>query len=90
VPVYLAYRGVVGTFRWSLLWSLAFPLVIGIVGWIMVGLSWWMASRRKFHYDDERQESSWIEAGETFLHTQRLGNRRGAADRLSANRRAEG
>src|SRR5438874_991780 len=56
MPAYLAYRGVVGTFRWSLLWLLALPFAMGMLGWIMVGLSWWMAFRKKFHYDYERQE----------------------------------
>ena len=65
MPVYLAYRGVVGTFYWSLLWLLAVPFLIGIVGRGMVELSWWIAFSKKFHFDFERRESSWIEAGET-------------------------
>jgi hypothetical protein len=64
MPVYLAYRGIVGTFSWSLLWLLVVPLGIGIFGRVMVEFSWWMASRKKFHYDYERRESTWIEAGE--------------------------
>ena len=69
IPVYLAYRGIVGTFEWSLLWLLAVPLVLGIVGRVMVEFSWWMASRKNFHYDYERRESTWIEAGEKRSYT---------------------
>jgi hypothetical protein len=64
MPVYLAYRAIVGTFSWSLLWLLAVPFVIGIVGRVMVEFSWWMATRKKFHYDYERRESTWLDAGE--------------------------
>src|SRR5436190_23146340 len=69
VPVYLGYRGVVGTFNWSLLWLLTVPFAIGIVGWIIVAFSWWMAFRKKFHYDHERRQSSWIETGEKRSYT---------------------
>src|SRR5262249_2224235 len=40
MPVYLACRGVVGTFNWSLLWLLTVPFVMGIVGSIIVSFSW--------------------------------------------------
>ena len=69
MPVYLIYRGVIGTFNWNLLWLLTAPFVIGIVGRVMVEFSWWMAFRKKIHYDDERSESSWIEGGEKRLYT---------------------
>src|SRR5262245_58601253 len=64
VPVYLGYSAIVGTFSWSLLWLLLVPVGVGVVGRIMVECSWWMASRKNFHYDYERRESTWIEAGE--------------------------
>jgi hypothetical protein len=69
MPVYLAYRGIVGSFEWSLLWLFAVPFAIGIVGRVMVEFSWWMASRKNFHYDYERRESTWIEAGEKRSYT---------------------
>ncbi len=64
MPVYLAYRAGVGTFDRSLLWLLTVPFAIGIAGRFMVEFSWWMARRKKFHYDYERRESIWIEGGE--------------------------
>jgi 4-amino-4-deoxy-L-arabinose transferase-like glycosyltransferase len=72
MPVYLVYRGVAGSFEWSLLWLLPLPLVLGIVGSIVVAFSWWLASLKKFHYDYARRESSWLEAGErrTYLFTE--------------------
>jgi hypothetical protein len=64
MPVYLAYRGLVGSFNWSLLWLLTVPFVIGIAGRLIVEFSWSMASRKKFQYDYERRVANWIEAGE--------------------------
>jgi hypothetical protein len=64
VPLYLAYRGLVGAFRWGLLWLLAVPVVLGIVGSVIVGYSWSLAYRKQFHYDYERRVSSWIEGGQ--------------------------
>lgn len=72
MPAYLAYRGIVGTFYWSLLWLLAIPFLIIIVGSILIGVSWTLANRKRFHYDYERNESTWIEAGEKRSYT--LGN----------------
>jgi hypothetical protein len=69
IPAYLAYRGVAGTFAWSLLWLLAVPFVVAIVGRLMVEFSWWLAFRKLFHYDYERRESTWIEAGEKRSYT---------------------
>ena len=68
-PVYLAYRGVVGAFNWSLLWLLAVPFVIGIVGSVIVAFSWSLAYRKRFRYDYERRVSSWIEGGEERAYT---------------------
>jgi len=69
MPGYLVYQGIVGAFNWSLLWLLTVPFVIGLVGSTLVALSWSLASRKKFHYDYERRESSWIEAGEKRTYT---------------------
>jgi hypothetical protein len=69
VPVYLGYTAIVGTFTWSLLWLLLVPIAVGVVGRVMVELSWWMAFRKNFHYDYERRESTWIEAGEKRSYT---------------------
>jgi hypothetical protein len=64
VPVYLAYRGVVGTFRWSLLWLLAVPFVIGAIDTLVVTFSWSLAYRKQFRYDYERRASCWVEDGQ--------------------------
>lgn len=69
VPVYLAYRGIVGTFNWSLLWLLTVPFVVGIVGSVVVALSWSLAYRKQFRYDYERRVSSWIEGGQERTYT---------------------
>ena len=82
MPVYLAYRGVVGTFTWSLLWLVPAPFVIAIAGRLMVELSWWMAYRKKFNYDYERRESSWVEGSEKRSYT--------FSDWETANRRRVG
>lgn len=69
VPAYLAFRGVAGTFSWSLLWLLTAPFAIGIVGRVTVGLSWSLAYRKQFRYDYERRVSNWVEGGEERAYT---------------------
>ncbi len=64
MPVYLVYRGIAGTFFWSLLWLLAVPLLIVLVGSLLIGGSWTLAYRKKFYYHYQRGESSWVEGGE--------------------------
>jgi hypothetical protein len=51
VPLYLAYTGMIGTFRWALLWLLAVPVVMAIIGSAIVGYSWSLAYRKRFHCD---------------------------------------
>jgi hypothetical protein len=70
MPVYLAYRAFVGSFRWPLLGLLAIPFAIGVVDTVLVAFSWSLAYRKKFRYDDERVMSSWIEDGQarTYSH----------------------
>ncbi len=69
VPVYLAYRGVVGTFHWSLLWLLAVPFIVGVIDTVIVGFSWSLAYRKQFRYDYENRASSWIEDGQVRTYT---------------------
>jgi hypothetical protein len=61
---YLRYRGIVDSFRASLLWLLLIPFGLAIVGWILYRLSWVVAHRRGFHYDHESREASWQEDGQ--------------------------
>jgi hypothetical protein len=45
MPAFIIYRGVVGTFCWSLLWLLAAPFLAIIIGSILIGASWTLANR---------------------------------------------
>lgn len=69
MPVYLIYTGIAGTFSWSLLWLLAVPFAIVLVGVLLIGSSWTLAYRKKFYYHYERRESSWVEDGEKRFYT---------------------
>jgi len=53
-----------GTFAPSQCWSLAVPFALGIASEGLFQFSWWLALRRGFHYDYDRCEASWNEAGE--------------------------
>lgn len=64
VPIYLGYRGYVGSFQWPLLWLLILPIAMGIGGEVLVGISWQLARRKQFKYDYEPRESTWYEKGE--------------------------
>lgn len=69
VPIYLVYRAIAGTFSWPLLWLLAVPFAVGIVGSLLVQFSWFLAQRKQFRYDYERRVSSWIEGGQERTFT---------------------
>jgi hypothetical protein len=60
---YLAYRGFAGTFRVSLLWLLAVPFVLGVIGEGLYWYSWRLAAKKGFHYDYDTREASWVEDG---------------------------
>src|SRR5262249_4175726 len=59
----------VGFLDWSLLSMLIVSVSLGIVGEVIVAFSWSLASRKGFHYDYPRRESSWLEAGDKRLYT---------------------
>jgi hypothetical protein len=71
-PVYLIYRGIVGTFHWSLLLLMLVPLAVGVLDTVIVGISWQIAGRKQFKYDAERIEATWYEGGEkrSFTHAE--------------------
>lgn len=69
MPVYLAYAGLSGSFRWLLLWLLAIPVLLGIVGWATVSFSWSLAYRKRFNYDQKRRVSSWVEDTQERTYT---------------------
>jgi hypothetical protein len=58
---YLAYRRTVGTFHTTLLWLLAIPFAVGVIGSLLCRYSWFLAHRRGFRYDYETCEASWLE-----------------------------
>jgi hypothetical protein len=70
VPAFLAWKWLAGMFYTSLLWLLAVPFCFAILSKALYHYSWWLALRKGFHYDCERREASWIEAGErrTYKH----------------------
>lgn len=63
-PVILVREWLTGGSRASLIRWLVVPFGFGIVSEVLFQLSWWLALRKGFHYDDEQGEASWIEAGE--------------------------
>jgi hypothetical protein len=58
---YLAYAGVRGHFTWGMLWLLAVPFAIAIVGNIMHSYSWHLADQRHFKYDYEKCVATWVD-----------------------------
>lgn len=60
---WLIYQAIVGSFNLSLLRVLAFPFGLGILGQLLFQFSWWLASRKQFHYDYKKCEASWVNAG---------------------------
>jgi hypothetical protein len=63
-PVVLVWRGVAGTFHAADLWLLAVPFGFGVISEVLFQFSWWLARKKDFHFDYERSEASWMEAGE--------------------------
>jgi hypothetical protein len=63
-PMYLAHRGIAGTFHASLLCLFAAPFAFGVIGKVLYQYSWWLARRKGFHYDYDQCEASWMEAGQ--------------------------
>ena len=69
VPAYIIYRGIVGSFHWPLLFLLLVPIAIGVIGVVIVGISWHLAGRKQFKYDHERRESTWYEKGQKHSYS---------------------
>ncbi len=61
--VFLGYRGLTSNFHASLFWLLAIPFGIGIIAEILFQVSWILATRRGFEYDDGNRVASWNENG---------------------------
>lgn len=69
IPVYLVYNAIMGAFSWSRLWLLTIPFLVIFLGSVLIGVSWSLACLKKFEYDYERDESSWLEGGENRSYT---------------------
>ena len=69
VIVYVPYRAVIGEFNRMLLWLLLAPFVIGLLGDVILAVSWLLARRKRFHYDYERRVSRWVEDGVERTYT---------------------
>jgi hypothetical protein len=70
VPAVLVSEWVSGTFHGSHFWLFAVPFGLGMVSELLFQYSWWLTLRKGFHYDYERDEASWMEAGgrRTYNH----------------------
>jgi hypothetical protein len=60
---FLIYRGLIGTFHPGLLWLLAVPVGLGIIGSALFDISWRIARNQGFKYDSESRTASWLEDG---------------------------
>ena len=83
--VYLVYRGIVGTFHTSLLWFLAVPFGLAVIGSLLYRLSWWAAFQRGFQYDAQSREASWVEEGQRRTTGSRTMTRPNQAMQLTAS-----
>jgi hypothetical protein len=63
LAVVLMTKAVAGTFRAAHLWLLVIPFGLDILSEALFQYSWWLARKKGFHYDYERCEASWMEAG---------------------------
>jgi hypothetical protein len=62
---YIAWDIIVaGKFRAALLWLLAIPIGLGLLGQALFLYSWRLADKRGFQYNAETREASWIEDGQ--------------------------
>ena len=64
ITVLLIRNAIVGTFTTRALWGLALAYGLGVISMVLHRLSWQLAEKRRFHYDYERCEASWIEDGQ--------------------------
>lgn len=64
----LLWKAVTGGFRLPQLGMLAIGVGLGIFSEVLYQLSWWLAHRKGFQYDDSRCEASWLEGGERLTY----------------------
>ncbi len=61
--VWLPYKYFTGYVETIRLWALLLPFILGLISELLYRFSWWLAKRKEFHYDYEKNEASWVEAG---------------------------
>ncbi|WP_396159769.1 hypothetical protein [Flavobacterium sp.] len=61
VSFYLVYAVIRGHFALGMLWLLAIPFAIAIVGNVIHSYSWHLADKRNFEYDYEKCISTWVD-----------------------------
>ncbi|TWU44716.1 hypothetical protein Poly51_59850 [Rubripirellula tenax] len=76
ILLYLAFRGVAGTFHYGLWLVLAAPFAITLLGDAMFAFSWHLARRRGFEYDSDLREARWNENGDRIVYRCSSGNNR--------------
>ncbi|GEM_PF-727922 len=69
ITVYLVYRGVSGNFRCLLLWLIAVPLGIGMIGRVLWFTGIMLAAKRDFKYDADARVASWVEGGKALHYS---------------------
>jgi hypothetical protein len=68
VLAYLGHRKQVGTFHAQLLWLIAVPFGMGLIGECLYHYSWKLAARKGFQYDSRTCEASWMEDGQKRVY----------------------
>jgi hypothetical protein len=68
VLAYLGFRKVDHTFHASLLWLMAVPFGIGLIGECIYYYSWKLAAKKGFQYNYETREASWMEDGQRQVY----------------------
>jgi hypothetical protein len=61
VVIYVVYSGVTGEFRLSMLWLFCVSFAIAIGGNMLHSYSWYLADKRRFEYDYEKDISTWVD-----------------------------
>jgi hypothetical protein len=75
IVIYLAYRGLSGTFQPRLWWLLAAPFVGALIGDVIYAYSWRLASQRGFEYDEDKCVASWDDNGKRVTYRYETGPR---------------
>lgn len=61
VPIELVHQALVQKFSWTLCWFLLIPIAFAHIGRTIFRISWWLATKKQFHYDYETRTAKWME-----------------------------